>query len=67
MDRLSDDELEAYAEYALMVADAPLLALVVELQHARTVLVHVAEIMPRAYARLERIEQQLVELGRVLG
>ena len=66
MERLSDAELEAYAEHALLEHDAPLHALVVELQQARLVLAHVYATLPRVYARLERLEGSLVEVRRVL-
>ncbi len=66
MDRLSDAELEAYAEHAVLEGNAPLLALVDELQQARLVLAHLHATLPRVFVRLEHIEGMLIQVRRVL-
>jgi hypothetical protein len=65
--RLTDAELEDYRAHAAAEADAPLAAIVDELQAARRALGRLALVLPLVEGRLELIEHGLGELGRHLG
>jgi hypothetical protein len=64
--RLTDAELEAYRAHAAAEHNAPLAALVAELQAARQSLGRLALVLPLVEGRLELIEHGLGELGRHL-
>lgn len=61
--RLTDAELEAYGAHAAAERNAPLAAIVDELQAARQSLGRLALVLPLVEGRLELIEHGLAELG----
>lgn len=67
MDRLSDEELDAYAVHAMLEGNRPLAAVVAELQQARLVLAHVHATLPRVYVRLEHVETLLEQVRGTLA
>ena len=66
MDKLTDEELNAYAAHAFNEQDLPLMAMVMELQNARITLAQHGAFVARAESRLMQIETLLVELRRCL-
>jgi hypothetical protein len=61
--RLTDAELEDYRAHATAERNAPLAAIVDELQAARASLGRLALVLPLVEGRLELVELGLVELG----